>query len=346
MYIQCIMSSCRVKQWYSLTAGQGLMVVSMNSIFAALLTIFLLHASSQAADKIRIGIPGPAAQFVTFSLAQKKGFFKEEGLEAEIIQMRGNVPMAALLNGDIDYYTVVGSGIRSALRGLPLKVVACYVPGLPLMLIARPEFKSIKELKGKSIGVGAYGATTDVIARMIFKHFGLDPDKDVKFIAGGEGPTRLNAMNQGLFAATVTSAPGDSQGAKMGFHVLVRAFELFSYPNSGILAHVKNIKEKPDEVKRVIKAGIKANRYIRQNREGTAQVLSEWLKIDNETAVATYDSIAKAFNDDGSLPETGLRILIDEAKRDSKITRDVGFNEVADLSILLEAQRELGIKEK
>lgn len=84
----------------------------------------------------------------------------------------------------------------------------------------------------------------------------------------------------------------------------------------------------------------KANRYIWQNREGTAQVLSEWFKIDNEMAAATYDSIAEAFNDDGSLRESGLRILIDKAKRDSKITRDVTSNEVADLSILLEAQRE------
>ena len=149
-------------------------------------------------------------------------------------------------------------------------------------------------------------------------------------------------MHQGLFAATVTSAPGDSQGAKMGFHILVRAFEIFSYPNSGILANVKKIKETRMKL-RVIKAGIKANRYIRQNREGTAQVLTEWLKIDNETALATYDSIAKAFNDDGSLPENGLRLLIDEAKRDSKVTREVSFSEVADLSILLEAQKELGI---
>ena len=174
------------------------MVLRMNWIFAALLTVFLFHASSQAADKIRIGIPGPAAQFVTFSLAQKKGFFKEEGLEAEIIQMRGNVPMAALLNGDIDYYTVVGSGIRSALRGLPLKVVACYVPGLPLMLIARPEFKSVKELKGKSIGVGAYGATTDVIARMIFRHFGYRSGQGRKIYRWRRGADPAQRDESGL----------------------------------------------------------------------------------------------------------------------------------------------------
>src|SRR6516162_2862652 len=134
----------------------------MKTAAMVFLAVFFFYTSASAANAIRIGIPSPAAQFVTFPLARKKGFFKEEGLEAEIIQMRGNVPMAALVNGDIDYYTVVGSGIRSAIRGLPLKVLACYVLGLPIMLIARPEFKSVKDLKGKSIGVGAYGATTDV----------------------------------------------------------------------------------------------------------------------------------------------------------------------------------------
>ncbi|HXL08706.1 MAG TPA: ABC transporter substrate-binding protein, partial [Candidatus Bathyarchaeia archaeon] len=77
----------------------------MKTAAIVFLAVFFFHTSAWSADKIRIGIPSPAAQFVTFSLAQKKGFFKEEGLEAEIIQMRGNVPMAALVNGDIDYYT-------------------------------------------------------------------------------------------------------------------------------------------------------------------------------------------------------------------------------------------------
>jgi ABC-type nitrate/sulfonate/bicarbonate transport system substrate-binding protein len=113
-----------------------------------------------------------------------------------------------------------------------------------------------------------------------------------------------------------------------------------------LAATVKKIKEKPDEVKRVIKAGIKANRYIPQNRAGTIQVIADWLKIDQELATATYDSVSKAFNDDGSVPQDGLRLVIEEAKRTAKINREVSINEVEDLSILREAQKEMGIKER
>lgn len=106
------------------------------------------------------------------------------------------------------------------------------------------------------------------------------------------------------------------------------------------------IKEKPDEIKRVIKAGIKASRYIRQNRDGMLPVMMEWLKINKEIAAVTYDSVWKAFTEDGSLPENGLRVAIEEAKRVGKVDREVSFSEVADLSILREAQKELGLSEK
>ena len=67
-------------------------------------------------------------------------------------------------------------------------------------------------------------------------------------------------------------------------------------------------------------------------------------EIDKEMATATYDSVGKAFNEDGSLPEDGLRLLIDEAKKTAKINREIASSEVVDLSILREAQKELGIK--
>src|SRR5439155_20546116 len=101
-----------------------------------------------------------------------------------------------------------------------------------------------------------------------------------------------------------------------------------------------------DESKRVIKAGIKANRYIHQSREGTIQEMMEWLKIDKEVAAVTYDSVSNAFNDDGSLSEKGLRLAIEEDKRVGKVDREVSLSEVADLSILRQAQKELGIAER
>jgi NitT/TauT family transport system substrate-binding protein len=182
------------------------------------------------------------------------------------------------------------------------------------------------------------------MARLIFKHYGFDPDKDIKFLATGPLDSRFGAMKQGITAATLGSPPIDFIGRKLGFVVLARAHELFSFPVSGVIASGRKLKERPDEVKRVIRAGIKANRYIRQNREGTVPVMVEWLKVDKEMAIATYDSSVKTYSEDLSLTENGLRLLIDEAKRAAKVSRDVSIAEVADLSILSEAQKELGFK--
>ena len=318
----------------------------MNIASIACLIIFLLCSSSHAADKLRFGFPDLAAQFIPLPLAEQRGFFKEEGLQGEFIRIRPAISTAAMVSGEIDYDAVIGNGIGAAIRGLPVKVVACFLPATPIALIVRPEFKSVQELKGKAIGLNTFGGTLESIARLIVKHFGLDPDKDVKFLATGTADSRFAAMKQGLTAATLGSAPLDFLGNKLGFVVLARANELFSFPASGLVATVKSIKERPDEIKRVIKAGIKANRYIHQNREGTMQMMMSWLKIDKEIAGATYQSVAKAFNDDGGLTEKGLRVAIDEAKRIGKVDREVSLSEVADLSILRQAQKELGIGER
>jgi len=315
----------------------------MNKILVALLAICLIHTSAQAADKIRISTPGDAAHF-TMHLAQKRGFLKEEGFEAELITISGPVANIALSNGDTDYFSGFGSALRSILQGLPLRIVACYRPTPHFMLQSRPEFKSVKDLRGKTIGITAFGSGTELVGRLMIKHFGLDPDKDVKFIPGGSSEGRLIRMQQGLLDATVATVPTDYHGRKMGYPVIVRSEDLFTYPFSGLTAHIKKIKEKPDEVKRVIRAGIKANRYMRENRDGTIPVLMSSYRIDKEVASAAYDSFIKGFNLDGSMPEDGFRRLLDDTKRVMKIDREVALSEVADLSILREAQRELGIR--
>jgi NitT/TauT family transport system substrate-binding protein len=313
----------------------------MRKIFLALLPVFLLHNSIDAADKIRIGLPADAGHF-TLPLAQKKGFLKEEGFDAELITLTGQVANIALASGEIDYYTGFGSAMRAMLQGLlPTRIVVCYRPAPHFVLIVRPELKSVKELKGKTMGALPGGAP-DLVARLIIKHGGLDPDKDMKFI---RSPTEgsLARIKQGLIDAQALPVPWDYHAKKMGLSVLSRAEELFTYPISGLIAHTKKIKEKPDEIKRLIRAGIKANRYMRENREGTIPILMSSYRLDQEAGTALYDSFVKGFNNDGSLPEDGFRRLIEDTKRVTKVDREVALSEVADLSILREAQRELGI---
>jgi len=316
----------------------------VDKVFVALVSLLVLHESALATDRIRIGVPELNAQFLPLALAEKKGFFREDGLQGEVIRINPTVALAALVSGELDYWTVIGNSVAAAMQGVPLRVLACYVPGSPSALIARPEFKSVQELRGKAIGLNTSGGALESIGRLIFKYFGLDPDKEIKFLPLGTNERRFSAMKQGLTAGTLGSPPLDFLGKKMGFVVLARAHELFSYPTSGIVASVKKIKEKPEEVKRVIKAGIKANRYIRQNRESTIQLMIEWSKTDKEMATAGYESVLRLFNDDGSVPEKGLLLVIEELKKLGKVEREISPNEVADLSLLREAQKELGIK--
>jgi ABC-type nitrate/sulfonate/bicarbonate transport system substrate-binding protein len=226
----------------------------------ALAMVFLLHPTLHAADKIRIGFPEFNSSTFTLPLAQIKGFFHEEGLQAELIRIRSAVALPALTSGEIDYHTVVSPAVNAALRGIPVRVVACFTPGLTTAIIARPEIKSIQELRGKTIGLNSIGGGLESTVRMMLKHYGLDPDKDVKFLATGGVETRFAALKQGLTVATAGSTPVDYLGKKFGYVVLARAYDLFSYPNTGLVASVKKIKETPDQLKRVIRAGIKANR--------------------------------------------------------------------------------------
>ena len=316
----------------------------MKNVFLGLLVFISLQVSVHAADKIRIGYPDFNSSTFTLPLAHMRGFFQEEGLQAELIRIRSAVALPALTSGEIDYHTVVSPAVAAALRGIPVRVVACFTPGLTTAIIARPEIKTIHDLKGKTIGLNSIGGGLESTVRMMLKHYGIDPDKDVKFLATGPIETRFAALKQGLTVATAGSTPVDYLGKKFGYVVLARAYDLFSYPNTGLVASVKKIKENPDQLKRVIKAGIKANRYLHQNRDGTIQAMMQWMKIDKDTATATYDGSAKSFNDDGSVSEAGLRLAIDEAKKAANISREVAFSEVADFAVLREAQREMGFK--
>src|SRR4029077_18908292 len=235
----------------------------MKKIFLALLGICILHASAHAADKIRIGVPELNAQFLPLALAEQKGFFREDGLQGEVIRINPTVALAALVSGELDYWTVIGNSVGAAIQGAPLRVLACYVPGSASALIVRPEFKTVQELKGKAIGLNTSGGALESMRRLIFRHFGADPDKKIKFLPLGTNERRFSAMKQGLTAGTLGSPPLDFLGKKMGFVVLARTHELFIYPTSGVVVSLKKVKERPDEIKRVIKAGIKATRNIR-----------------------------------------------------------------------------------
>ncbi|HYA30951.1 MAG TPA: ABC transporter substrate-binding protein [Acidobacteriota bacterium] len=316
----------------------------MRKLVTAALILLLLGGSAFAADRVRLSISAVDVSFLTAGVALKRGLFRDEGLDVELIRMNANVSVTALATGDIDYTMVFASVVRGALRGMPMRVVASYMDSSTHLLIARPEFKTIRDLKGKTLAVSTYGATSDVAARMMMKQGGIDPEKELKIIPLGGERSRYAALKEGIVDVAVLSPPTDTEAQRSGLRVLSRFFEHFKLPFTGVGTNLKKLKEKPDEVRRMVKALLRANLFVRSNREGTIQTLMDWVKVDRESAAATYDSTVKIFSEDGSISESGLKLVIDQGREAMKIDRPVALSEVADFSIIREVQKELGIK--
>ena len=316
----------------------------MKIVVGIILSLTVMSGAVEAADKVRLSISAIDVSFLTAGLALKRGIFRDEGLDVELIRMNANVSITALSTTDVDYTMVFASVVRGALRGMPMRVVASYMDSSTHLLIARPEFKTIRDLKGKTLAVSTFGATSEVAAKMMIKHGGVDPDKEMKVIPLGVERARYAALKEGIVDVAVLSPPTDTDALRSGYRVLSRFHEIFKMPFTGVGTHLKKLKEKPDEVRRMVKALLRANLYVRSNREGTIQTMMDWVKVDRESAAATYDSTWKIFSEDGGMSESGLKLVIDQGREAMKIDRPVALTEVADFGFIRDVQREMGIK--
>jgi len=310
-----------------------------------LLVVFFGSDETVAAEKIRIAVSGGYNMiFLSSGVAQHRGFFKDKGLDADIVVMGASPSIAALINGVIDFTLLTGTVIRAAIRGLPVRLVAGLMTSSPHVLLARPEIKSVKELTGKKVGLPGFGDATHVLARIILARNGVDPDKEVQFVPLGPDSGRFAGLQQRLADAVVTSPPWDFEGNKIGYNILARAYEYLNYPLSGVGVNVRSIQQKRGQVKRSARALIRASRFIRDHREEAVKVLIAWGKAKPEHAYAAYDATVKVISPDGGIPEDGLKFLVEQAKRDVKMTRDIPMSEIDDFSILREIQQETGLR--
>jgi NitT/TauT family transport system substrate-binding protein len=318
----------------------------MKIFISILFVVLLVWASISTAEKIRVSVTNYNMSYLAAGVAAKRGFFKEEGLDVEIVRMNANVAMSSLISGDVDYTMIFASVIRAAMRGIPLKVIAVLIDSPPYAFIARPEITAMKALKGKTVGIGVYGSSNDIIARMMLERSGIDPDKETKLVAFGSDGARFAALKEGLVEAAIIAPPADAQARKLGLNVLARANDLFKFPHIGLGTTNKKLQERNEEVVRVIRAFIKANRFVRDHRQEAINVLMEWGRTQKEDAVASYDSTWQVFSPDGTMPDDGMRLVVDDAQKALKVNRSFAINEVADAGPLREAQRSLGIKSR
>jgi ABC-type nitrate/sulfonate/bicarbonate transport system substrate-binding protein len=294
------------------------------------------HAAIAAAERISIATPSRGLFEFPVVVAMRKGFYKDEGIDVDKVQMQPALGVKALISGDVDYLLAWGSALRAAVTGVPVKAVVG-IAGRPLhVLVARPEIKTAKELKGKIIGVDSVAGTVDYLSRVAVRHFGFEPDKDVTIIVTGESPTRLAALHAGSIDATAIDVAFAVKAEDEGFKRLVYLGDLIELPLSGMAVTDHKLQTQREQVRRVVRATMRGTRYFKQNRSDTVQMLADYLRITPTQAAKAYDTSVNSFSNDGMISDKGVQLDVQLTKERLKLTKEIPLSQLVDWSLVKE----------
>jgi len=308
-----------------------------------LLAVCLIPISiADAQEKIRVTYANNSLSFLAAFLAKDRGFYAKNGLNAELVQARPAVNIAALVSGDADYAEVFGSAIRSAARGAPVRAFSTSIKAPFFSLIVNPTIKSFKDLKGRVIGVTSLGGTNQISGRLMLEHFGVDPDRDVKFLAIGEEKFVVEAFKAKRVDAILVAPPFSILMKREGFPALANTADVVSIPLAGLSATVEKIKQNRSQVKRVLKSEIEALRYLREDAAGSVEVIRRRFAMDDAMARESYEVVVNAFSKDGRVDTVGVENLLEMERKAGLIAKTVTVDQVIDASIAEEVLKELG----
>jgi NitT/TauT family transport system substrate-binding protein len=294
------------------------------------------QARGAQAQKVRLSYSSRSNSVTPFQVAALKGFYKEEGLEVEMIQVNPRLGAMAVMNGDLDFTTTFGSTLRGVLQGLPLRFAAVSVKKSEHFLIARREIKDVQELKGKKIAVSTLLGTDQIAAEEIARSKGFNPAL-MQPIAVGDAPLRAQALRSGIVDASSISSPHDMMLKDEGFNVLGGPEDIkYALPTSGVAVAVKFLQDKPQLVKQFLRALLKAHRFVFENRAETIQIMTRWLSQTPEVAAHSYQLELVSLARNGEITDYEWERLTEGKKP---------LAEVRDFTLLRQAQKELGIRQ-
>ena len=318
-------------------------------IILSFLLLFLrppLAYSQMLLQKVVLTYSSRSIASIDLFVAQERGFFREEGLEAQLVQVRATAAIAAVISGEVQALGSIGSAIRAIPRGAPIKVLAVSLRRPVFWLVARPELKTFADLKGKVLGTTTLGGSQHTAGIRMLRKAGLNPDKDVTVVLGGDVPTQLQALVNGSIQIGILSPPIVIVARdKHKMNVLAGAMEEFSSLQNGLAVLDKNVRDQRELAKRILRARAKGNRYFHQNERGTSEVLAKYLSVDYQTAVETYRISRAAFTTDGIPSDDEIN---DYLKADAQILglpAPVPASRVFDFSLQREVNQELGGKQ-
>ena len=314
-------------------------ILGINTILTLVMAIFAM-TNLAAAEKIRLALPSRSMGYLPMFIALHRGYLRDENIELELPAMLPNIAHNALLSGEVEYHGVADSALRLAAKGAPLKSIF-FSARLPnYFLMAKPNIKSVSELRGKMIAVSRFGGTTDLAARVALQANGLDPHKDVVLIMIGLGNTRNAALMAGSVDANIANPPDNSMLKQKGFRELLFLGDAMEFPSNGFTTTERRLTENRDQVKRLLRAFYRGLLYSRDNPEDSIKIVEREWKLEPAMARDSYQSIMKAASRDGASSDAGLKVHLKLIQESDKTIGTIALNKVVDFRVLEEIRRE------
>ncbi|MGH7871574.1 MAG: ABC transporter substrate-binding protein [Candidatus Binatia bacterium] len=311
-----------------------------------LVLLFLVSAPVQAQERRKIRISNANLSFTALPLvaAREWKLFDQQGLDIEIILMRSSAAAAALASGDLDYQSGIGTAsVSASLSGLDARALWSSTNRIVYWLMAGPQFKTVRDLRQKKIGVTGLGGTSHVALTAALEKSGVGA-RD--YVAVSVPSAQLvQALESKFVDAASLNPPFMFFAQRRGFAKLLDIGALVEMPSGGLTALLKTIKGRPDEVKRVVRALQTAKAIMLKSRERTLDLITRVLKMDKETAADTYKLVESNFNDTGIPTHEGMANIVKAIKAEGRFTdRTVSFEEIAEPRFAVEVAKELGYK--
>ena len=320
------------------------------------LSLFVLtvpRSGDAQTAKIKMGssLSPPSLESISPYVAIEKGIFKKYGLDAEVVEFRGDAThVKALLSGDIDISINMGAteGIVSAAKKAPIRLWVVANPTTPYHFVARKEAgTTLQALIGKSVAVSGIGAISYHIPRIVLERSGVDPEK-LKYVAVGSPADRFKALVAGKVDATVVT---NTEVAKLANYPdiidLVNVPKVVpEIPYEFGMAKQDYIQKNSDTLYKLAKAIIEANRWIVANKAGTVEVARKILPEESpEVLNKTYDlADPRLWGVNGDITEAAYNYTADFLKKVGYLETPLPYNQFFDRRFVDRALKELGRK--
>jgi ABC-type nitrate/sulfonate/bicarbonate transport system substrate-binding protein len=233
---------------------------------------------AEALKKVRIASKAAGESLVPYVIPQRLGFYREEGLDVDVIVTRGTVTTQVVVSGAVDYGN--GGSIPAMLGGARLKILQVSTDKPSQYLVVSPKITDIKQLSGKTVAISDASGNSTLLFRELLSKNGVAVDT-VQMRALGEPSVRFGALLSGTVDATMITIGQARIAQAKGFRILLYSGDYVSALSANLEAADDKIKRAPDEVYRVVKATLKGQLFYHRNPNEAAKFIMEVLRLND-----------------------------------------------------------------